>query len=408
MRSTTILLCKKLKNFLVWGFRMDLSALALKIDGQPMFKILEKLQEYERRGKRIIHFELGEPDFDTPEHIIDACVAALKNGNTHYAPSGGVYEFKKAIIDTTFRSRGFEPNADQILVTPGANAVIYLSIKCLANPGDDILIPDPGFPTYYLAAQACGVNTIPLMLDKDNNFQLDPEEIEKKITDRTKLLILNSPSNPTGTVLTKENVIQIYKICEKNNIFLISDEIYARMLFSGREFASPSACDRCQERTILLNGFSKAFAMTGWRLGVAIGPAKVIQKMSLLVSTIVSCVPPFIQAAGIAAINGPQKPIMNMVNEYNQRANLLVAGLNEIRGICCEIPAGAIYVFADIRGTAYTSEEFANVILEDCGIAVTPGNYFGANGEGFVRFSIVTSLEEIQLAIGLLKERFNG
>ncbi|WP_372776905.1 pyridoxal phosphate-dependent aminotransferase [Litorivivens sp.] len=387
---------------------MKLADLAEHIDGQPMFKILERVQELERAGREIIHFELGEPDFDTPEHIVDACVSSLRSGNTHYAPSSGLHSFKEAIISATEASRGFRPDANQVAVTPGANAVVYLAMKCLVNPGDEVLVPDPGFPTYYLAAQACGVKAVALNLDKENRFALDPAEVENKITSKTRLLILNSPSNPTGAVISRSSIEKIYEICEKRDIFLLSDEIYARMLFSGKTFFSPSVLDKCQSRTIVLNGFSKAFAMTGWRLGVAIGPSELINKMSLLVSTIVSCVPPFIQEAGVAAIGGPQDSIVKMIAEYSKRAHMLANGLNEVKGIQCEVPDGAIYVFADIRGTGLSSENFSRVILEDCGIAVTPGNFFGANGEGFVRFSVVTGRTQIEKALESLRGKFNG
>jgi len=386
---------------------MRMSQISGKIDGQPMFKILEQVQELEKMGKRIAHFELGEPDFDTPEHITNACIESLQSGNTHYAPSGGINILKVAAADATLKSRGFNPDIKQILVTPGANAIIYMAIKCLADVGDDILVPDPGFPTYFTAAAACGVNTVSLNLNIDNGFSLDPEEVEKKITPKTKLLILNSPSNPTGAVLSEDKIRKIFELCKKNKIYILSDEIYARMIFSKEKFFSPSILDECKEMTIILNGFSKAFAMTGWRLGIAIGPELVIDKMSLLVSTINSCVPPFIQEAGIAALKGDQKIVENMINEYAKRADFLANGLNEINGITCRKADGAMYVFADIRGTGLSSEQFAEKALHQCGVAVTPGLYFGNNGEGFVRFSVVRGLDDIDFALKNLKEYFN-
>ena len=385
-----------------------LSRLSNRIDGQPMFKILERVQELERIGKRVIHFELGEPDFDTPTHISDAAINAINNGETHYAPSSGIYDFKKAVIETTKLSRGFEPDLNQILVAPGANSIIYLAMKCILDPDDEVLIPDPGFPTYFSAANACGATIVPVKLNAEDKFKLSLQDLKTKISGKTKLIILNSPSNPTGAVLEQEDIEQVYKLCTENDIYLLSDEVYARMIFNGSKFFSPSQLDMCKERTIVLNGFSKTFSMTGWRLGVAIGPSDLIERVGLLTSTIVSCVAPFVQRAGIAALRGPQEPVYEMINEYAVRGRLLAKGLNEVKGVKCAPPDGAIYVFADVRETGLSSQEFSSVALEQCGVATTPGVFFGDNGEGFVRFSVVTSQEEIRLALEALKEYFNA
>ncbi len=377
-----------------------LSIAANNVEGQPMFKLLDKVQKLERSGQEILHFELGEPNFDTPPNIIEAACQALKDGKTHYASSMGLYSFREIVQQTTENSRGFKPEIDQILVTPGANAIIYLAVSCLVNPGEEVLVPDPGFPTYYSAIKYCGAKPVSVPLYESNQFRMDPDDLRKRITSKTRLIILNSPSNPTGAVMTPEEIDEVASIAEEHDIYLLSDEIYARMVFDGgNHFHTPARLDQCKERTIIINGFSKAFAMTGWRLGVAIGPKEVIEKMGLVVQTIVSCVPPFIQFAGIEAIKGDQTLIVKMMDEYRKRRDVLVAGLNDIPGIRCVKPEGALYVFPNIAKTGMTSEEFADFVLEKAGVALLPGNNFGEHGEGFVRLCYVNTLENIELAI---------
>jgi aspartate aminotransferase len=386
---------------------MKLAKIASQIDGQPMFKILEHAQKLERAGHDVIHFELGEPDFDTPPHIVDSCVNALRSGDTHYAPASGVFSFKEAVANATAHSRGFKPTHDQILVTPGANSVIYLALKCMLDEGDEVLIPDPGFPTYTTAILACGGLPVYVPLSESTGFSMSAGEVRSRITERTKAIIVNSPSNPTGGITSREDLEAIYEIARQHDLLLISDEIYSRMVFEKHEFFSPSMLDRGSERVLVLNGFSKAFAMTGWRLGVAIGPIPLIEKMTLLTSTIVSCVPPFIQSAGIAAIEGSQDVAKDMLKQYQERCRILVDGLNDFPGITCSMPAGAIYVFANITKTRMSSEEFANSVLSRAKLAVTPGVFFGAKGEGYVRFSVVTSLARIREALKRLEAFFN-
>ena len=370
-----------------------------------MFKMLDKVQKMERAGNRILHFELGEPNFDTPPNITEAACMALRNGETHYTSSMGLYSFREAIQQTTLISRGFKPDIEQILVTPGANAIIYLAVSCLVNPGEEVIVPDPGFPTYYSAIRYCGAVPVTVPLHESNRFRLNPDDLTRRISSKTRLIIINSPSNPTGGVMTPDEINEVARIAEKNDIYLLSDEIYARMLFPGSSrFHTPAALDQCRERTIIINGFSKAFAMTGWRLGVAIGPREVMEKMGLVVQTIVSCVPPFIQLAGIEAIKGDQTAIASMLNEYRQRRDVLVAGLNNIPGISCVEPEGALYAFPNISGTGMSSEEFADFALEKAGVALLPGNNFGSCGEGFVRLCYVNSLAHIEQAIGQLAQ----
>jgi aspartate/methionine/tyrosine aminotransferase len=380
-----------------------LSDIAYKIDGQPMFKMLARVQGLERQGRDIIHFELGDPDFETPQHIVDAACQSIRSGETHYTTSAGLYDLRVALQQTTRISRGFEPDLDQILVTPGANAITYYTIKCVVNPGDEVIVPDPGFPTYYSAINACGAKAVRVRLHEDKGFRLCPEDLDAAITDKTRLIILNSPSNPTGAANTCAEIKEIARIAERHDVYLLSDEVYARLIFSKeKEFCSPSSHDYCRERTIVANGFSKAHAMTGWRLGVAIGPAELIQKMMLLNETIMSCVAPFIQRGGIAAINDGMTQTNAMKEEYRRRRDVLHEGLNSLPGVSCIEPDGAIYAFPCIKKTGMSSSEFAEFALNEAGVALCPGNYFGAGGEGYVRLCIVNSIENINKAMDRL------
>lgn len=382
-----------------------LSNLANKISGQPMFKMLEKVQAMERSGRSVLHFELGEPDFKTPPNIVDAAVRALQNGDTHYASSSGLFEFREAARQTTQLSRHFKPDINQVLVTPGANAIIYYTMKCVLNPGDEVIIPNPGFPTYFSAADAVGAKIVSVRLRPERGFSMDPADVESAITDRTRLIVMNTPSNPTGAAMTEADIRGVAEIARKYDLFLLSDEIYSRLIFSDeRYFFSPSELDQCRERTIVINGFSKAFAMTGWRLGVAIGPAPLMEKMTLLNETIVSCVPPFAQRGGIEAIVGDHSAADAMATEYKRRCFRMVDGLNAIPGISCRRPDGSIYVFPDVRATGMSSTEFSEFALEKAGLALLPGCNFGEFGEGFVRLSCVNSMAVIDYALANLKK----
>ena len=381
-----------------------LSNAALSVSGQPMFKVLDKAEQLERDGKKIIHFELGEPKFNTPRNIVDAAVKSLQNGDTHYVNSYGKYQLRTLIQETTLKSRGFKPDIDQILITPGANAVIFLAISCLVNRGEEVIIPDPGFPTYISAANFLGAKIVTVPLYEHNSFKLNPDDLRSKITSKTRLIIINSPSNPTGSLIDPDELIEIAKIAEEKDIYLLSDEIYARMVFEESEkFFSIGLQDACKKRIIIANGFSKAFAMTGWRLGAAIGPAVIIEKMMLVLQTISSCVPPFIQEGGIEAIQGDKADLKEMMDFYKKNRDYLVDNLNLIKGIRCLKPDGAIYVFPNITGTGMSSELFANYLLDNCGIAVLPGNNFGSSGEGYIRLSYTISFELIVEAIEKMK-----
>ena len=390
---------------LVWKFNMKkLSELSNRIDGQPMFKLLDKVKKLELEGKNIIHFEIGDPDFETPKNISDAGINAIKNGFTHYVSSFGLTEFRHKICETTEKSRGFKPNLDQVLVTPGANIAIFYAISCVANPGEEVIVPDPGFPTYYSTIKMCNVKAVRVPLLESNKFRMNPKDIEDSITEKTRMIIINSPQNPTGSVMTNDEIKMTYEIAQKHDLYLYSDEIYARMVYKDSVFNSPSVYDKCKERTIISNGFSKAFAMTGWRLGAVIGPSNVIEKMRLLLETTSSCVPPFIQKAGIEAIEGDQTLQKNMYLEYEKRRDLIVNGINSITGLDCISPGGAFYVFVNIKKTGMTSESFCDYVLEDSGVAILPGTSFGEFGEGFVRICYAVDQDEIKNALERIKK----
>lgn len=384
-----------------------LSRIASRIDGQPMFKLLEKAQKLEKEGRRIIHFEIGDPDFATPKNISDAAINAIKNEYTHYVSSFGLTEFREKICEATEKSRGFRPNLDQVLITPGANIAIFYAISCIVNPKEEIIVPDPGFPTYYSTIKMCDAIPVRIPLLESNNFRMNPKDIENSITKKTKMIIINSPQNPTGSVMTEEEIKMTYEIAKKHDIFLYSDEIYARMIYKNSVFNSPSVFDKCQEHTIISNGFSKAFAMTGWRLGAVIGPSYIIEKMRLLLETTSSCVPPFIQKAGIEAIEGDQSLQKKMYEEYEIRRDLIVNGINSISGLSCVVPGGAFYVFVNIKKTGMTSEEFCDYVLEDSGVAMLPGTSFGQFGEGFIRICYAVGQSDINDALERIKISIN-
>ncbi len=373
----------------------ELSDAAYLLQGQPMFKILSRIKEMERAGEDIIHLEIGDPDFPTPQNVIDAGIDALNKGYTHYSDSMGDYDFRKIVADNNMHTRGFRPDMNQILISPGANMLIYYAVRCLVNPGDEVITQDPCFPTYMSVFHFCGVKPVGVPLYEKNGFRLHPRDLEEKITDKTRLIIINSPHNPTGAVMKPEELDEIAYIAQKHRIYLYLDEIYSRMNYGDIPFYSPSVIDQCREYMIIANGFSKAFAMTGWRLGVGIGPEKVMEKMGLLLQTTSSCVPAFIQRAGIAAIQGSQDAVKSMMTEYKERRDILVKGLNEIPCMHCLTPGGAFYVFPNIEKTGLSSEIFAQQLLEKGKVGVCAGSDFGACGEGYIRLCYATSKENI-------------
>lgn len=377
----------------------SLSNASHNLHGQKMFKILEIANELKAKGRNILHFELGDPDFNTPVDVALAGVNAIMQGDTHYVPSGGIKELKEAAQDVTLRSRGFKPDLDQLLVTAGANIQIYYAVACTVNPGDEVIVPDPGFVSYFSILKFLGVKIVRIPLKEENGFRLNPEDVEKAITPKTRLIIMNSPSNPTGSVMTEKEVSALYQIARVNDLYLLSDEIYARMIYEARHY-SPSRYDSCLHRTIMVNGFSKSYAMTGWRLGVCTGPPEVIEKMRLLLETTSSCVSPFIQKAGVVALKTSQIETMDMIQTFRERRDVIVDGLNSLPGITCLKPQGTFYIFPNIKKTGMTSDEFAQHSLQVSNVALAPGTIFGKYGKGYIRMSYSNnSIDNIKKAI---------
>jgi aspartate aminotransferase len=384
-----------------------LSDSAERLVGQKMFQILARAQELEREGRSILHFEIGDPDFHTPEPVINTAIDALKSGQTHYINSAGLLQLREKAAEVTFRSRGFAPSIDQLLVTPGANFQIFLALSCLANQGDEILAPDPGFVSYEAIISYLGLSSQKYPVLEHNNFGIKSVDIAKKISNKTKAIILNNPGNPTGGVTSEEELRKIYKIAQEAGIYIITDEIYARIIYSDEpNYFSISSLDQCKERCILINGLSKSYAMTGWRIGVMTAPVTLTNKMNLLLETLLSCVPGFIQTAAISALSLDSTVSMSMVKEYKKRRDLLVNGLNGIPGFDCKIPSGAFYAFPNISGTGFSGEELSEILLEKCGIATVPGSYFGPNGNNNIRFSYVCDSEDIKEAIKRMQKFF--
>ncbi|MFO7618963.1 MAG: pyridoxal phosphate-dependent aminotransferase [Thermoplasmata archaeon] len=374
---------------------------AMRLRPNAAFEYLAMAKDLERQGKNILHFEIGEPNFDTPAHISDAAIAALRGGKTRYVKSSGIPELKDAICEEVERTRGFRPEPDQVLVAPGGNPLIYFLVTCVAEQGQNIALQDPGFLTYFSVLQCTGVKGNFVRLKEENEFRMDPEDLDRVIDDDTRLIILNSPSNPTGGVMKKSEIERVAEMAEEHDVYLLADEIYSKMTYD-RPHHSAAVRDECKERTVLLDGFSKSYAMTGWRLGYAVGPKELIKKMTMVLEATVSCTPDFLQYGGIAALNGPQY-VKEMMNTFRQRRDLLIAGLNSIPKLSCVMPQGAFYAFPNITKTGMNSREFADFAINELGIALLPGTGFGPGGEGYIRLSYATSIETIKEAIDRLR-----
>lgn len=382
----------------------QLSRAALNIDGQPMFKYLDRARRLEAQGRDMIHLEIGDPDFATPPNVTMAAVNALTSGKTHYTSSWGEMSFRKAIQQATLASRHFLPDLNQILVTPGANIGIFYAVFTLCDPGTEVLIPDPGFATYISTIKMCGAHAVSVPLRSEHGFRMQAKDVESLISDKTRLLIINSPNNPTGAVMTKQELRDIYDLCVAKDIYLYSDEIYSRMIYDDYEFTSPSQYDQCSSHVILSNGFSKSFAMTGWRLGALIGPPEVMERMAALLETTSSCVSPFIQAAGQEAIFGSQTLVYEMMSHYRQRRDFVVNELNKIPGFNCQLPGGAFYAFPNIEDTGLSDIEVCEQLIDQANVVLVPGSCFGKNGKGHVRVCYAKDLKTLQLAINKITQ----
>jgi len=382
---------------------MELSRGANAIYGEAAFEVLAKAQDLERKGKTILHFEIGEPDIETPENIAKAGIDAIKNKKTHYVPSIGLLDLRKAVQNEIEITRGFRPDLEQIVVTPGLKPGIFFSMLAIVNPGDEVIYQDPGYPTYGSVSSFIGAKGILIPLLEENEFRMNPDDIREKITDKTKLIIINSPQNPTGSVMTKSELDEIAELAEDHDIFVISDEIYSKMTYEANHYSVTSR-DEAKKRTILLDGFSKYYAMTGWRLGYMIVPVKMAQRLQDFLVSAVSCTASFTQWAGVEALTGNQQFIGEMMKRFKEKRDRIVKGLNSIPGFSCLSPKGAFYAFPNIVDTGMTSQECADHLLYNAGVACLPGTAFGPYGEGFLRFSYATSLDNIDEGIDRLKK----
>jgi len=366
---------------------------------ETAFEVLAKAKALEKTGKDVVHLEIGEPDFDTPKNIKDAAAKALASGYTHYTPSAGMPELREAVAQYISKTRGIKAEPDEVVVTPGGKPIMFFSIMALVNEGEEVLYPNPGFPIYESLINFVGAKPVPIPLKEENDFRLDPEYVKKNITKKTKMIILNYPENPTGGILTKDDLKIIADcISDRDDVMVLADEIYSRIVYEGGHF-SIAALPGMKDKTILLDGFSKTYAMTGWRLGYGVMRKDLAQKFAQLMTNSNSCTSAFTQLAGVEALKGPQGDAERMVAEFRKRREVIVDGLNRIKGFKCKKPKGAFYVFPNITGTGMDCRKLADHLLYKAGVAVLPGTSFGKFGEGYLRLSFANSVENIKKAL---------
>src|SRR5216684_6075952 len=380
-------------------FELRLAARMSRLGTETAFEVLNRARALERQGKDIIHLEIGEPDFDTPPNIVNSGIDALRAGWTHYGPSAGFPELRQAIAIEVARTRGVSVTPEEVVVVPGGKPIIFFSILALIDEGDEVIYPNPGFPIYESMVNYVGGRAVPIRLREERDFSLDLAELAALVNDRTRLIILNSPQNPTGGVLDRKEIGQIARAIGDRNILVLSDEIYSRLVFDGGEHFSIMSVPGMRERTILLDGFSKTYAMTGWRMGYGVMRADLAAHITRLMTNSNSCTASFTQMAGIEALRGDQSSVDQMCAEFKSRRDVVVAGLNKIKGFSCRMPKGAFYVFPNITKTGWKSKPLADALLEQAGVAALSGTAFGDFGEGYLRFSVANSLENLQQAL---------
>ena len=369
-----------------------------RLGTESAFEVLARARALEHTGAKVIHLEIGEPDFDTPPHIVDAAKQALAAGHTHYVPAPGILELRTAVAAYLERTGRLRTSPDRVVVTPGAKPIMFFTILALCQEGDEVLYPDPGFPMYESIAAFAGARPVPLPLREEHGFRVDPDELASLVNERTRLVILNSPHNPCGSALTQEDVEAIARVALEHDLVVLSDEVYAAIRYGG-EHASVLSVDGMAERTVLLDGWAKSFAMTGWRLGFGVLPAPLVEPVTRLIINSVSCTSAFSQYAAIAALEGPWAPVERMVAAFRERRDAIVAGLNRIPGFSCQEPGGAFYVFPRVRELGLPAGQLADRLLTGGGVACLPGTAFGAHGEGYLRFSYANSVERIHQAL---------
>jgi len=374
-----------------------------RLGTETAFEVLAKARTLERQGKHIVHLEIGEPDFDTPGNVIEAATEALHKGWTHYGPSAGQPELRQAIADEVARTRHVSVTPEEVVVVPGGKPIIFFLMLALIEEGDEVIFPNPGFPIYESMARFLGAKAVPIRLREELDFQLDVNELADLITDRTRLVILNSPHNPTGGVQTERDVRDIAAALGDRDLTVLSDEIYSRLIFEGAHHSILSL-DGFKERTVLLDGFSKTYAMTGWRLGYGVMRPDLATHIARLMTNSNSCTASFTQIAGVEALRGDQSSVESMRREFQRRRDVFVAGLNRIKGFSCRLPKGAFYTFPNIKQTGWPSKKLADALLDDAGVACLSGTAFGDFGEGYLRFSVANSIENLQSALERIEQ----
>jgi aspartate/methionine/tyrosine aminotransferase len=369
-----------------------------RLGTETAFSVLARARDLERQGREIVHLEIGEPDFDTPEHVKEAATAALRAGETHYCPTAGIPELREEAARYLSRTRAVDIDPARVLVANGAKPFLFFTILATCNPGDYVVYPDPGFPIYESAIRWSGATPVPLPLEEERDFAFDLADLESRLTPRTKLVILNSPQNPTGGALSAEETEQAAALLAESGAWVLSDEVYSRMVYDG-EFASVASYPGMLERTVVLDGFSKTYAMTGWRCGYAAVPERLVEPLVRFFVNSTSCVPPFVQLAGVAALTGPQDEPHAMAEEFRGRRELVVSGLNELPGVTCRVPRGAFYAFPNVSAVPLETEELADRLLQEAGVAVLAGSAFGRYGQDNLRISYANSRENLALAL---------
>jgi len=371
---------------------------------ETAFEVLAKAKALEKQGKSIVHLEIGEPDFDTPKNIKEAAVKAMYAGYTHYTPAAGIPELREAIAEYITNTRKIDVAPDEVVVTPGAKPIIFFSILAYVNPGEEVLYVNPGFPIYESVINFIGAKAVPIPLLEERDFRLDPNFVKENITKKTKMIIINSPENPTGGVLTRDDLKAIAdSIAKRDDILVLADEIYSRIIYEGTQ-ESIAQLSGMKEKTIILDGFSKTYAMTGWRLGYGVMRKDFAQKVTQLMINSNSCTSAFTQMAGVEALRGPQGEAEKMVQEFKKRREVIVAGLNGIKGVSCKKPHGAFYVFPNIKKTGMTGRDLQELLLNKAGVATLSGTSFGRFGEGYLRLSFANSVENIKKALARISE----
>jgi aspartate aminotransferase len=382
---------------------MKLATRMSRLGTETAFEVLAKAKALEAQGREIIHLEIGEPDFDTPRNIIDAAISALNEGQTHYTPSAGIPPFREAIANEISSTRDIDVNPNQVVVTPGGKPIMFFAILALCEEGDEAIYPNPGFPIYESMINFSGAKAVPLPLLMEKEFRFDIDEFKKLVSPKTKLIVVNSPHNPTGGVLGWDELRAIAEIAIENDIVVLSDEIYIRILYEG-EFISITSIPGMMERTIILDSHSKTYAMTGWRLGYGVMPEELAEHVTRLMTNSNSCTAASTQYAGLEALTGPQEDSYKMVEAFRERRDVIVEGLNEIPGFKCLLPKGAFYAFPNIEGTGKSSKFLEEYLLNEAGVATLSGTSFGKYGEGFLRLSYANSVENIKKATERMKE----